>query len=333
MVTTQELVERYPLKLVPLAGELSALVWHTHNDGHHAVIGPSPPSVVSAYARIRDSRLGGGNPKAWWSMRVVAPPPRYVERAAEVSYRNDVDSFRSWLFCVVDSALGPDAGTEYDYDARVRECAAARRALPAFRPCPYVDPTWFAEELGDASDDATVERARREQAESRAKHWSCAGDCYEGLAPAAGTWADLYEAHRGVWEEDVRARRERVVDVDGSRRRPDPRRPLRTDLPAPDPGRPLFAARPDFGHHCDGLVFKQMSDDYLTEPFAPDGVLFFFQGERSEVPEAVLELVRADRERQARVQEGRAAKREVERQAEFARMRALFDRIFPVVRP
>lgn len=321
MVTVQELVERYPLKLVPLAGELSALVWHTHNDGHHAVIGASPASVVSAYARIRDSRLGGGTPKAWWSMHIVAPPPRYVERAAEVSYENDIDDFRNWLFCTIDNALVPDC--LQSYEARKEACAAARRALPAFRPCPYVDPAWFAEELEDASDEESV---KREQSESRAKHWSCAGDCHEGLVPAAGTWADLYEAHRHVREEDLRVQRERVTR---DRPRPDPRRPLRADLPAPDAGRTLFAAKPSFGHHCDGLVFKEMSADYLTKLFDPEGVLFFFQGERGEVPETVLESVRADRERQVRAQEASAAKREADRRA---RTRELFSRIFPEVK-
>lgn len=332
MIPIGELIDRYPLKLLPLAGDFFALVWYTHNNGHHAVLGASEAAVLSAYIELRSSHKhgGGGEPKAWWTLRIVAPPRAYVERVAKTLYEREINSFQYWLFSVIDETLVPYAEAESFEKAR-EERREARRTLPFLRPCPFVDPPWFATWLVDTREDEPekVEEVEREQADYRTTHQSCVGGCHEGLLPAAETWADFYEVHKGVWKEELRAERESVGRRVGVSPRPEERRRFRDDLPEADPDRQLFAARADFGHHSKGLVFEAVSADH---EFQIGNELFFFQGECHKVPAAVLEMVRAECERDRQAEAAAEIQKEATRQAELAHTRAVFARLFPELR-
>lgn len=328
MPTSDELIDRYPLKLLPLSGDFFALVWYTHHDGHHAVVAPSEAGVLSTYAALRDNpeRGEGSKPKAWWSFRIVAPPRRCIEHAAKTKYDQEVDSFRCWLFSVVDEVIAPyDKGMDFEVWMATR--CEMLRAFPFFRPCPFVDPPWFASYLAETRVDELdkVEEVEREQAEYRAEHSVCAGSCHDGLLPADGTWADFYEAHKSVWEEETRAKCEPTAGISAL---PEERRRFRDDLPAPDPDRPLFVACADFGHHSRGLVFEEVTatDQPDQVPFAD--ALFFFQGETRALPNALEEMLADERECERQAEVAAEVRRGGEKQARAAHVKYLFSRIF-----
>lgn len=332
MLITEQLIERYPLKLVPLKGDFHALVWYDSSIGHHAVVAPSEKSVLAAYVRLRESytHYDGGDPKKWWTLRVVAPPRAYVERYAQNVYKREVDSFRYWLFSVIGSALIPYRD-DLGYDAIEQQRNAAFRKLSFFRLCPYVDPATFARDLAEAREEGPEEVAAIEvdQANYRAEHRLCDGGCHEGLLPASGTWAELYETHKHVLKEDEDRSRHRRGIADSTEM--EERRRFRDDLPERDPARPLFAVVTEFGHHRSGLVFADVSDQ-TDKFFDPGCALFFFQGETREFPTQLTEMLRAEREHAKQEKALDAIRRKEEKKAEYERVKELAHRLFPGMR-
>ncbi len=140
--------------------------------------------------------------------------------------------------------------------------------------------------------------------------WACYAT---GRLPLTYSWEDFYEMHRGVMEgEQNRSRRANT----------DPREVPSPDLPEADPGREIYLAVLDRGPHRDGIQIRVYGG---YEPHGGDE-LFFFQGERLPVPQALLnarqelirELEEKSRQRVSELDAHRAAEDEQRRQSVIA---------------
>ena len=64
------------------------LVWHTHNEGNHAILARNENSILLAFKAVFDKYEA--EPKQYWKIRIVAPPQAYLETCARNSYNDDV---------------------------------------------------------------------------------------------------------------------------------------------------------------------------------------------------------------------------------------------------
>lgn len=312
MPTVDELIARYPLRLLPVRGRHEMFVWYTHNDGHHAILASDEARAVRIFGQA--VRKYGAEPTEYWRIEIVAPPHSYVERVAKSRHENVLQQFATWVLSVVDDVFRP-WHNERNYLVRSVHREEMLSRFGGLRRCPYVAPEWF-------TDEETTDEDREE---ARRSHTACQGFCFgEGFLPADGTWEDFWESRRMAMGE-CETRRTTTRSHEFADRSSDPTRPILSNLPPSDPARPLYVVSASFGHHSLGLVIKQVMCDEIS--FGDE--LFFFQGEKLDVPAVATEMIaRTRKDREAREKEREA--REEERWM-FARLRRFdeFVELFP----
>lgn len=295
----EELLRRYPLRLMPIQGALRMLIWYTHSDGHHAIFARDDVSASKLF--LHALKRFGAEPKEYLSIRVVAPPHAYLERYATINYNNDVGTNVDWVMGVVEEELLGELEMDDDFAQRRRNRDAAFRKFPEFRACSYGP----SDRLADTTDE--------EREEDRVSHYGCTLGCVDGFFPAEGDWSDFYERiGRKAWET--------MANLSDSRHMVPLRSPL-SDLPEHDPRQPLRVAMNSFGHHQHGFAHKTVVPH---EAFF-QGVLFFYQGEQLEMPDLVVReveekkrLAEKDKQKQQERYEENVTKRRKDRSKEFA---------------
>lgn len=108
---TATLLEQHPLpvKFPTLTGRYFMLVWWSHNEQHHVIVGRTRKGVIDTYLTIirqrkhdRLSEWNDAEPRRFYEIEIVSPTRAMRVAYAKNQHRFEFEAFRSWLSTTAD---------------------------------------------------------------------------------------------------------------------------------------------------------------------------------------------------------------------------------------